>query len=86
MYILCIKYAYCCICKFALGTICSVLTETDVFLDDVTVPEAEQKLNCKILVSYNGYDLAEKIAGVAGDEQRNNRNGGFYETDSCNSW
>ena len=60
--------------------------ETDVFLDDVTVPEAEQKLNCKILVSYNGYDLAEKIAGVKGDEQRNNRNGGFYETDSCNSW
>ena len=43
--------------------------ETDVFLDDVTVPEAEQKLNCKILVSYNGYDLAEKIADVAGDEQ-----------------
>lgn len=60
--------------------------DTDVFLDDVTVPEVEQKLNCKVLVSYNGYDLAEKIAGVDGDETRNSRNGGYYETDSCDSW
>ncbi len=60
--------------------------DTDVFLDDVTVPEVEQKLNCKVLVSYNGYDLAEKIAGVDGDDARNTRNGGYYETDSCNSW
>ncbi len=55
--------------------------DTDVFLDDVTVADVEKELNCSVLVSYNGYDLAEKIAGVQTDGGRNSRNGGFYETD-----
>ena len=60
--------------------------ETEVFLDDITVSDVEKALSCKVLVSFNGYDLAEKIANDTGSEQRNTRNGGFYETDSCNSW
>ncbi|MBQ7039879.1 MAG: DUF512 domain-containing protein, partial [Clostridia bacterium] len=60
--------------------------DTDVFLDDVTVGDVEKALNCMVLISYNGYDLAEKIAGVCGENDRNSRNGGYYETDSCNSW
>ncbi len=60
--------------------------ETDVFLDDVTVSDVEKVLNCKVLVSLNGYDLAEKIAGKSGENERNSRNGGFYETDCSNSW
>ena len=59
---------------------------TDMFLDDVTVCDVEKALSCNVLVSYNGYDLAEKIANVKGDSIRNNRNGGYYETDSSNSW
>ena len=66
---------------------CNMLrADTDVFLDDVTVSDVENALNCKVLVTFNGYDLAEKIAGVCGDNERNSRNGGYYETDSCNSW
>lgn len=60
--------------------------ETDVFLDDVTVSDVEKALNTKVLVSLNGYDLAEKIAGVSGNDSRNSRNGGIYETDCSDSW
>ena len=60
--------------------------ETDVFLDDVTVSDVEKALNTKVLISVNGYDLAEKIAGVSGTDTRNSRNGGFYETDCSYSW
>lgn len=57
--------------------------DTHDFLDDVTVEQAEKELNTTILISYNGYDLAEKIAGADGENKRNSRNGGYYETDSC---
>lgn len=60
--------------------------DTDVFLDDVTVGDVEKALNCKVIVTFNGYDLAEKISGTYGENDRNSRNGGYYETDSCNSW
>ena len=36
-------------------------TDTEVFLDDVTVTELSEKLGIKVRVVSNGYDLAEKL-------------------------
>lgn len=37
--------------------------DTDVFLDDVTVPEVEKALGVKIIVTQDGHDLALKLKG-----------------------
>ena len=37
--------------------------ETDVFLDDVTIPDIEKELNIKVVVINDGHDLALKLKG-----------------------
>ena len=59
---------------------------TDVFLDDVTVPDVEQALQTKVIVVYNGADFAYKLAdSETAPKEYGRRNGGTYETDHSNS-
>jgi len=38
-------------------------SETDVFLDDITIPDVEKALGVKVVVIKDGYDLALKLKG-----------------------
>lgn len=41
------------------------IRDTDIFLDDLTVPDVEKALNVKIVIAQNdGFDLLDKILGV----------------------
>ena len=37
--------------------------DTDTFLDDITIPDIESKLNVKVVVIGDGHELALKLKG-----------------------